>query len=138
MDGLLFVFRELGAERVDAERCGRCDGGGVFGGNEKFLADGGDRCAGDALGKAFVVDVGDVVDAEAAWASGGVGVFAAGLDVQNVAGVLGYCREFTAGALELFVIVGVGDPMEIAAVDGFGLVVLGDGDGFEALFPVAT
>ena len=34
---------------------------------------------------------------------------------------------------KFLVIVGIGDALEIAAVDGLGLVMLGDGDGFEAL-----
>src|ERR1700693_4161438 len=35
---------------------------------------------------------------------------------------------------ELFVVIGISDALEIAAIDGFGLVMLGDGYGVEAFF----
>src|SRR5271170_601187 len=131
MDGLLFVFAELLTQRIDTQSRWRGDGQGVFRWNEKALADGRDRCGGDALGETFVVDVGDVVDAEAAVAGGGVRVFAAGLDVEDVAFVVDCGGEFAMMGLEFLVVVGVGDALQVAAVDGFGFVVFRDGDRFK-------
>ena len=39
--------------------------------------------------------------------------------------------KFAAMVNELFIVGGIGDALEIAAVDGFGFVVFGDGYGFE-------
>jgi hypothetical protein len=33
---------------------------------------------------------------------------------------------------ELFVVFGIGNALEVAAIDGFGFIVLSDGHGFEA------
>ena len=82
-NGLLFIFGKLHAQRIDAERGGRRDCNGVFCRHEEFLANRGDRRGGDALGEAFVVDVGDVENAKAAFALRGVGIFAARLDIED-------------------------------------------------------
>ena len=131
---LLFVFGEAGAERIDGQRRRRCDGEGVFCGDVKTLADGRDGRSYDALGEAFVVDIGDVVDAQAAGSIGGVGVFAAGLNIENIAGMIGYGGKLAMAADKFLEIVGIGDALEVAAVNRFGLIVFGDGDGFESAF----
>ena len=72
VDALLFVFREAGAERIDGQRGRRSDGESVFRGDIETLADGRDGRGDYALGETFVVDIGDVVDAQAAGSIGGV------------------------------------------------------------------
>ena len=65
---LLFVFGIVRASGVDGERGRTCDGGGVFCFYVEALAERRDRRCNCALGEIFVVDVCDVVGAEAAFA----------------------------------------------------------------------
>src|SRR6476646_6673225 len=132
MNGLLFVFGKGLTEGVDTKSRWRCDGYGVLCRNEKALAKGRDGSSGDALGETLVVDIGDIVDAEASGTGCGVGVFAASLNVEDITLVAVTGCECAVMLDELFVVGGVSDALEIAAVNGFRFVVLGDGDGFEA------
>ncbi len=131
VNALLFVFRDAGAERINSQRGRRCDGESVFCRDVKTLADGRDGRSDYALGESLVVDVGDVVDAQAAWSVGRVGVFTASLNIEDVAGVIGDGGQLAMAGDKFFEIVGIGDALEVAAINGFRLVVLGDGNGFE-------
>jgi hypothetical protein len=55
----------------------------------------------------------------------GVGVFAAGLNIENVAGVFGDCGKPTMAGDEFFEIVGIGDALEgrkfLGGLLGYGL-----------------
>jgi hypothetical protein len=82
---LFFVFGETLAERVDRESGRGSNGYGILGSNEEALAEWRHGRGGNVLGEIFVVDVGDVIDAEPAGAGCGVGVFAARLQVADVA-----------------------------------------------------
>ena len=66
MNRLLFVLRLMRAQRVDAQRGRRGHGRGVARLDVELLAERRNRRGRDMLGEIFVVDVGDVVDAEAA------------------------------------------------------------------------
>ena len=134
MDWLLFVIGKLLAKWIDTEGGWRCDGYSVLCGHEETLANGRDRRGGDALREAFVVDVGDVIDAKAAGPGSCVGVFAAGLHIEDIAFVAIVSGNLAAVRDELLVVVRIGDALEIAAINGLGLVMLSDGDGFEILY----
>jgi hypothetical protein len=77
------VFGPLLAQRVYGQRRGRGYAGRVFRLDIELLPERRDRGRSDALAEALVVDVGDVVNPEAALAVGDVGVFAACLDVEG-------------------------------------------------------
>src|SRR6267143_184875 len=81
VDGLLFVFRQLLPQRIDAKCRWRGNSNCIFRWNVEALADGRDRRGGDFLRKVLVVDVSDVIDAKSASTEGRVRVFAASLDV---------------------------------------------------------
>ena len=85
MDSLLFVFGIVRAQRIDAERRGRRHGRGVFRLHVQALAERRNRRGDHALGEILVVDVGDVENAEAARAHRRVDIFAAKLQVENIA-----------------------------------------------------
>src|SRR5216683_2854693 len=134
VNGLLLILRQLLSQRINAERGGGCNGEGIFRWNIKFLADRRNRRRGDFLGETLVVDVGDVVDAQTAGAEGRVRVFAARLDVKNIPRMLGGGAEFTIMLHKSLEIIGISDAMKVAAVDGFGLVMFGNNDGFKSTF----
>src|SRR5215469_4600610 len=132
VDGLFFVFGNAGAQGIYAQSCGRSNRDRVFRRQIETLAKRGNRGGGHALREAFVVDVGNVVDAKTAFAGGCVGIFAAGLHVEYVAFVAGGRGELAIVRDKILEVVGIRDALQVAAVDGFRFVVLGDGDGFEA------
>ena len=98
MDLLLFVHRILRPQRIDAERRWRSDGDCILRFDEQPLTQRRHRRRGDPFGEILVVDVGDVVNAEAVLAERHVRVFAAHLDVERVAGrmVIRLVEETTA------------------------------------------
>ena len=128
---LLFIFGKLHAERINAERRGRRHCDGVFRWHKEFLAQGRNGRAGDALGKTFVVNVGDVKNAEAAFALCDIGVFSARLNIENGARMFVGGGEFAAVRDEFLVVAGIGDALQVAAVDGVGLIMFSDGHGFQ-------
>ena len=71
--------------------------------------------------------------AEAVLAHRRVRIFAAQLNVENISAVSIRGREFALAFLVFAEIVGIGHALQIAADDGFGLVVLGGHDGFKTL-----
>ena len=109
---------------------------GVFRVNIKALSERRNRRGCNAFGKTFVVNLRDVVNAQAAFARRDVSVFAAHLNLQNfrVSGVFINLFQFAPVFFKLFKIVRVSDFMESAAEDGLRLVRLGHGDGFERMF----
>src|SRR5258707_8897160 len=114
VNGLLLVFRQLPTQGIDAKRGRRGHGKGVFRGYVKFLADRRNRRRGDFLGETFVVDVGDVIDAQTAGAEGRVRVFAARLNVKNIPRMLGGA-EFTIMLHKSLEIIGISDAMKVTA-----------------------
>src|SRR5579885_1058894 len=71
MDRLLFVFRKLYTEGIYAESGRGSNRDGIPGWHVETLAERGDRRGDDALGKALIVNVSDVVHAKAARAGRG-------------------------------------------------------------------
>ncbi len=135
-DGLLLVFRAADAQRVEGEGGGGGDAGGEFGGDVETLAERGDGGGDDALGEALVVDVGDVEDDEAGLAGGGVEVFAALEEVEDLAlavVVVGLGEDGAVGGDVGVVIFRIREAVEVAAEGGLGLVALGPDDGVEAV-----
>src|SRR5713226_9538468 len=84
VDGLLLVFGQLLPQWIDAKCRWRGNGNCIFRWNVEALADGRDRGGGDFLRKVLVVDVGDVVDAQATRTESRVCVFTTSLDVEDI------------------------------------------------------
>ena len=136
-DRLLLVFLDLYAQRVERQRGGRGDGGGELRLEVEALAERRDRRGDHALRDVLHVHVGDVEDAEAARAHGGVEVLAAQLHVLHVAAAVRIGGlEFPALLDEARVVAGIGEVLEIAAYYCGRLGTLSDGHGGEALAAV--
>ncbi len=137
---LLFVLGELMAKRIDAERGGRGNGHRVFRRDIEALTERRYGSRDGALREIFVVEIGDVVDAESVLAHRGVEIFAAALDVENfrarvhhvAGGVAVALFEFAAAGDEFVVVIGPRELLQVAAVNRGRLIVLGDSDGFVA------
>src|SRR4029077_2749555 len=93
------------------------------------LAERGNRRCHCALGEVLVVDVCDVVGAEAAFAKYRVEILTAKLDVEDFAIVVIGLFQLAISRELLLIILRVGDSLQIAAYDGGRLVMLGDSDG---------
>ncbi len=76
-------FRDVGCEWIGRNRGRRGDSGAVAAGDVELLANRRDGCGGYALGECLVVDEGDIEDAHAVFAAGGVEEFAAVLYLEN-------------------------------------------------------
>ena len=137
VDFLLFVFRDLDAQGVKREGGWGGDGGGVFGFDVEALAELRDRGRGHVLRRVFDVDVSDIEDAEAAFAHGGVEVFAALLHVKHVFAFMLIAGLDEATAFDELLEVGrVGEALQVAALDSGRLRAFRDGYGGEAGFAV--
>jgi len=85
VNGLLFIFRQLLTPADSTPSVvGEATASAFLVGNVKALADGRNREVVTFSEKFFVVDVGDVIDAQAARSKSRVGVLAAGLDVEDI------------------------------------------------------
>ena len=115
---------------------GRRDPARVFRLDGKALAQRRHGGAHHALGEGLVIDVGDIVDLDAFLALGGVEILAAQLQAEHVAAVFVGFGEF-ARLLEAREVLRVGKLLQVAADYGLRLVVLGDGDGLEAVAALA-
>ena len=89
MNRLLFVFRNARAKRVDTQCCGRSNSNGVLRWEVKTLAQRRHRRRGDLLREALVIDIRDVVNAQAALPCCGIGIFAARLNIEDCSFVAG-------------------------------------------------
>src|SRR5580693_1486883 len=125
MDGLLFVHWIARASGIESLRRGTGDRRRIFCPDVKALAKRRNRRSDGALGEIFVVNVGHVVHAKAAFAERGVEIFATQLQVQNVSDVVIGLLQLTIVRHVLLKILWVRDALQIAADDRGRLIVLG-------------
>src|ERR1700741_1873922 len=119
MDGLLFVFGELLAKRIDTKGRWRSDSKRVLCWNKESLPNRRNWRSSHALRKTFVVNVGDVVDAEPTGAGSRVGILAARLNIKHVAFVIRCDRKLALVVDKLLVVVRIRDALQVAAVNRF-------------------
>ena len=104
VDGLFLVLRMALAQRIDAERRRRRDRGGELRLHVEPLAERRHRRGDDPLAEVLVVDVADVVDAEAPFAERRVEVLAALLHVEHLlasaGGMVVRVRQLQAALLD--------------------------------------
>ncbi|MCG3162586.1 MAG: hypothetical protein JMDDDDMK_03879 [Acidobacteria bacterium] len=132
----LLIFGPVFARRINGQRRRRSDSGRVFRINVKSLTERRDRRGRDAFAEAFVVNVGDVVNAQAAGAIGDVGVFAAHLNAERLVmrGVfVGFDKAVFAFDV-FFVLFGVSQLVQTRPDDCLRLVAFGHDYGVDAVF----
>src|ERR1700735_662812 len=133
MDGLLFVPWFARTRGIESWRRGTGDRRGIFRADVKALAERRNRSGDGALGEILVINVRDVVHPEAAFAERGIEIFAAQLQIQNVAEVVVGLLQLAAARYVPLKILRVSDALQIAADDRGRLIVFGDDHSVESL-----
>ena len=140
MHGLLEILRGVRSRGIGSRGRRRGDAGGVGCFYVELLAEWRHRCGRDPLGEALVVDEGDVEDAEALGAAGGVEIFAPHLHLEHLASlegtkqhvahvaglmVVGHLQHAVLG--DMFAkIIRKRDPVELAADHRLRFLLFGD------------
>src|SRR5437868_13411693 len=140
MNILLFVLWSVSSQWIDPQRRRCSDCRCILALHIELLSKRRDWGSNDFLREIFVVDLGNVINAESTPTQCRVGVFAAQLDVEHLfsaklcADRVLICFELPLVFLESLVIAGIGKFMEVAAIDRGRFFVLGNGYSIEALF----
>src|SRR6202044_356447 len=111
MDLLLFVHWIARTRWIESLRGGSGDRRRVFCPDVKALTEGRNWSGDGALGEILVVNIGHIVDAEAAFAQRGVEIFAAQLHVQNVSEMVVGFLQFAVARHVPLIILRVGDTL---------------------------
>src|SRR5437868_3532536 len=133
MNRAFFILGIVFAIGIKRQRAGTSDRNRILALHVEALAQWRNRSGGHALRKIFIVDIGDVVNTEAAFARSGIEVLAAQLQIEHfVAAMLVDFLKLILLRSVLLVPLRIRNLVKIAADDRRRLVSFRDGDGFES------